>query len=163
MRKKNELIKKVLSCFFLPLSTSACMKRSPLTKKPSTSITCLTTWKENQPCCIKYVFTKKRNFLATIHNLWNYTFVMYIFIWFWWLYWSLSVYTKKIYCLLSINVYNFAFINLVLQTTPFVRQNTPHPKELKAKAHKLFGKTKSNESRENTSEETVSNLKFCEK
>ncbi|PSN36643.1 hypothetical protein C0J52_22299 [Blattella germanica] len=26
--------------------------------------------------------------------------------------------------------------------TPFVRQNTPHPKELKAKAHKLFGKTK---------------------
>ncbi|XP_023312117.1 protein lap4 [Anoplophora glabripennis] len=24
--------------------------------------------------------------------------------------------------------------------TPFVRQNTPHPKELKAKAHKLFGK-----------------------
>ncbi|PNF31126.1 hypothetical protein B7P43_G15522 [Cryptotermes secundus] len=27
--------------------------------------------------------------------------------------------------------------------TPFVRQNTPHPKELKAKAHKLFGKGKS--------------------
>lgn len=27
-------------------------------------------------------------------------------------------------------------------TTPFVRQNTPHPKELKAKAHKLFGKDK---------------------
>ncbi|XP_069692497.1 protein lap4 isoform X4 [Periplaneta americana] len=26
--------------------------------------------------------------------------------------------------------------------TPFVRQNTPHPKELKAKAHKLFGKGK---------------------
>lgn len=24
--------------------------------------------------------------------------------------------------------------------TPFVRQNTPHPRELKAKAHKLFGK-----------------------
>ncbi|KRT85527.1 hypothetical protein AMK59_826, partial [Oryctes borbonicus] len=24
--------------------------------------------------------------------------------------------------------------------TPFVRQNTPHPKELKAKAHKLFAK-----------------------
>lgn len=27
--------------------------------------------------------------------------------------------------------------------TPFVRQNTPHPKELKLKAHKLFGKDKS--------------------
>lgn len=27
--------------------------------------------------------------------------------------------------------------------TPFVRQNTPHPKELKAKAHKLFAKEKS--------------------
>uniref|UniRef100_A0A0A9XAE9 PDZ domain-containing protein n=2 Tax=Lygus hesperus TaxID=30085 RepID=A0A0A9XAE9_LYGHE len=26
--------------------------------------------------------------------------------------------------------------------TPFVRQNTPHPKELKAKAHKLFNKSK---------------------
>jgi protein scribble len=29
-----------------------------------------------------------------------------------------------------------------LQQTPFVRQNTPHPRELKAKAHKLFGKGK---------------------
>lgn len=27
--------------------------------------------------------------------------------------------------------------------TPFVRQNTPHPKELKLKAHKLFAKEKS--------------------
>lgn len=27
--------------------------------------------------------------------------------------------------------------------TPFVRQNTPHPKELKMKAHKLFAKEKS--------------------
>jgi protein scribble len=26
--------------------------------------------------------------------------------------------------------------------TPFVRQNTPHPKELKLKAHKLFAKDK---------------------
>lgn len=26
--------------------------------------------------------------------------------------------------------------------TPFVRQNTPHPKELKLKAHKLFNKEK---------------------
>ena len=25
------------------------------------------------------------------------------------------------------------------ETTNFVRQKTPHPKELKAKAHKLFG------------------------
>lgn len=54
-------------------------------------------------------------------------------------------------------------LNLILQTTPFVRQNTPHPKELKAKAHKLFGKTKSNESRDNTSEETVSNVKLITK
>lgn len=29
--------------------------------------------------------------------------------------------------------------------TPFVRQNTPHPKELKAKAHKLFSKDKKGE------------------
>ncbi|XP_046742127.1 protein lap4 isoform X6 [Diprion similis] len=36
--------------------------------------------------------------------------------------------------------------------TPFVRQNTPHPKELKAKAHKLFGKGK-NESRSGSTEE----------
>lgn len=27
--------------------------------------------------------------------------------------------------------------------TPFVRQNTPHPRELKLKAHKLFSKEKS--------------------
>lgn len=30
--------------------------------------------------------------------------------------------------------------------TSFVRHNTPHPRELKAKATKLFGKTRSNES-----------------
>jgi hypothetical protein len=29
--------------------------------------------------------------------------------------------------------------------TPFVRQNTPHPKELKLKAHKLFSKDKRDE------------------
>lgn len=29
--------------------------------------------------------------------------------------------------------------------TPFVRQNTPHPKDLKAKAHKLFAKEKARE------------------
>ncbi|XP_054268231.1 protein lap4 isoform X3 [Macrosteles quadrilineatus] len=39
------------------------------------------------------------------------------------------------------------------ESTPFVRQNTPHPKELKAKAHKLFSKSKSNESREYTAED----------
>ncbi|XP_039279782.1 protein scribble homolog isoform X7 [Nilaparvata lugens] len=37
--------------------------------------------------------------------------------------------------------------------TPFVRQNTPHPKDLKAKAHKLFSKSKSNDSRELSVEE----------
>jgi hypothetical protein len=31
--------------------------------------------------------------------------------------------------------------------TPFVRQNTPHPRELKAKAHKLFNKGKSPDGR----------------
>ncbi|XP_057326673.1 protein lap4 isoform X4 [Microplitis mediator] len=36
--------------------------------------------------------------------------------------------------------------------TPFVRQNTPHPKELKAKAHKLFSKGK-NDSRSGSTEE----------
>lgn len=60
-------------------------------------------------------------------------------------------------------IYSYWPLNLILQTTPFVRQNTPHPKELKAKAHKLFGKTKSNESRDNTSEETVSNVKLIRK
>lgn len=33
----------------------------------------------------------------------------------------------------------FIFIIFCIQT-PFVRQNTPHPRELKAKAHKLFTK-----------------------
>ncbi|XP_023315336.1 protein lap4 isoform X7 [Trichogramma pretiosum] len=37
--------------------------------------------------------------------------------------------------------------------TPFVRQNTPHPKELKAKAHKLFAKGKNDTS---TDEQDVS-------
>ncbi|XP_066594462.1 protein lap4 [Prorops nasuta] len=36
--------------------------------------------------------------------------------------------------------------------TPFVRQNTPHPKELKAKAHKLFSKSK-NDSRSGSTED----------
>lgn len=31
---------------------------------------------------------------------------------------------------------------IIDKDTPFVRQNTPHPKELKAKAHKLFAKEK---------------------
>ncbi|XP_018896338.2 uncharacterized protein [Bemisia tabaci] len=40
------------------------------------------------------------------------------------------------------------------KNTSFVRQNTPHPKELKAKAMKLFSKSKSNDSsREMTAEE----------
>lgn len=34
--------------------------------------------------------------------------------------------------------------------TPFVRQNTPHPKELKAKAHKLFAKGGQNSSLEDS-------------
>lgn len=29
---------------------------------------------------------------------------------------------------------------MICVQTPFVRQNTPHPRELKAKAHKLFSK-----------------------
>lgn len=33
--------------------------------------------------------------------------------------------------------------------TPFVRQNTPHPKELKLKAHKLFAKEKSKQDESN--------------
>lgn len=39
--------------------------------------------------------------------------------------------------------------------TPFVRQNTPHPKELKLKAHKLFAKEKSkqDDNLDNISEE----------
>lgn len=44
--------------------------------------------------------------------------------------------------------------DLYLFQTPFVRQNTPHPKELKAKAHKLFSKGK-NDSRSASTEEQV--------
>ncbi|KAK9505211.1 hypothetical protein O3M35_009308 [Rhynocoris fuscipes] len=44
--------------------------------------------------------------------------------------------------------------NKEVSKTPFVRQNTPHPKELKAKAHKLFNKSKLSDSREVTVEET---------
>lgn len=40
--------------------------------------------------------------------------------------------------------------------TPFVRQNTPHPKELKAKAHKLFSKGKSESRSGSTDEQDVS-------
>ncbi|XP_043507845.1 protein lap4 isoform X3 [Frieseomelitta varia] len=40
--------------------------------------------------------------------------------------------------------------------TPFVRQNTPHPKELKAKAHKLFSKGKSDSRSASTEEQDVS-------
>ncbi|XP_076239702.1 scribble planar cell polarity protein isoform X3 [Calliopsis andreniformis] len=40
--------------------------------------------------------------------------------------------------------------------TPFVRQNTPHPKELKAKAHKLFSKGKSDSRSVSTDEQDVS-------
>ncbi|XP_011691991.1 PREDICTED: protein lap4 isoform X4 [Wasmannia auropunctata] len=39
---------------------------------------------------------------------------------------------------------------------PFIRQNTPHPKELKAKAHKLFSKGKSESRSESTDEQDVS-------
>jgi hypothetical protein len=41
-----------------------------------------------------------------------------------------------------IHAYFIQVIVLLHLQTPFVRQNTPHPKELKAKAHKLFGKGK---------------------
>ena len=37
--------------------------------------------------------------------------------------------------------------------TPFVRQNTPHPKELKAKAQKLFSKDKKDDNLDTLSEE----------
>ncbi|XP_012226059.2 protein lap4 isoform X3 [Linepithema humile] len=40
--------------------------------------------------------------------------------------------------------------------TPFIRQNTPHPKELKAKAHKLFSKGKSESRSASTDEQDVS-------
>ncbi|XP_076477256.1 scribble planar cell polarity protein isoform X4 [Bombus vancouverensis nearcticus] len=40
--------------------------------------------------------------------------------------------------------------------TPFVRQNTPHPKELKAKAHKLFSKGKNDSRSASTDEQDVS-------
>jgi hypothetical protein len=44
--------------------------------------------------------------------------------------------------------YYLCFVELFVlfhPQTPFVRQNTPHPKELKAKAHKLFGKGKTSD------------------
>ncbi|XP_051162436.1 protein lap4 isoform X2 [Leptopilina boulardi] len=40
--------------------------------------------------------------------------------------------------------------------TPFVRQNTPHPKELKAKAHKLFNKGRNDSYSASTDEQDVS-------
>lgn len=36
----------------------------------------------------------------------------------------------------------FSEDSMLDKDTPFVRQNTPHPRELKLKAHKLFGKEK---------------------
>lgn len=58
---------------------------------------------------------------------------------------------KKLTPLLSFQMhiyYCFCFIEFFVlfhHQTPFVRQNTPHPKELKAKAHKLFGKGKASD------------------
>ncbi|XP_046436475.1 protein lap4-like isoform X2 [Neodiprion fabricii] len=51
-----------------------------------------------------------------------------------------------------LHLVQFTYFHLEELSTPFVRQNTPHPKELKAKAHKLFGKGK-NESRSGSTEE----------
>lgn len=45
---------------------------------------------------------------------------------------------------------------MYLFQTPFVRQNTPHPKELKAKAHKLFSKGKNDSRSASTDEQDVS-------
>lgn len=48
--------------------------------------------------------------------------------------------------------------------TPFVRQNTPHPKDLKAKAHRLFAKEKSKleeSANLDTLSEEVSSLAMC--
>ncbi|XP_033230330.1 protein lap4 isoform X3 [Belonocnema kinseyi] len=47
--------------------------------------------------------------------------------------------------------------------TLFVRQNTPHPKELKAKAHKLFGKGRSDSRSASTDEQDVSQTFGIEK
>lgn len=44
--------------------------------------------------------------------------------------------------------------------TPFVRQNTPHPKELKAKAHKLFSKGKNDSRSASTDEQVIINFIF---
>ncbi|KAJ8977706.1 hypothetical protein NQ317_005439 [Molorchus minor] len=38
------------------------------------------------------------------------------------------------------SIYMVVWMGIDPPGTPFVRQNTPHPRELKAKAHKLFGK-----------------------
>lgn len=49
----------------------------------------------------------------------------------------------------------------VFQQTSFVRQNTPHPKELKEKAKKLFNKSKSPNSSLTTEEMVmVRNMTF---
>lgn len=50
--------------------------------------------------------------------------------------------------------FTLSFQLVTLLQTPFVRQNTPHPKELKAKAHKLFSKGK-NDSRSGSTDEQV--------
>jgi hypothetical protein len=53
------------------------------------------------------------------------------------------------------------FIQLIVlfySQTPFVRQNTPHPKELKAKAHKLFGKGKTTPDGKAATDKSVSEL-----
>lgn len=51
----------------------------------------------------------------------------------WWSLSSFMIFVEKIW----INIL------LIFIQTPFVRQNTPHPKELKAKAHKLFASASS--------------------
>lgn len=46
---------------------------------------------------------------------------------------------------------------LFIFQTPFVRQNTPHPKDLKAKAVKLFSRTPEQQPQEKVNEQPTTN------
>jgi hypothetical protein len=79
-----------------------------------------------------------------------------------------AMHIHKVYSIVvsfQLDVYwYFCFIGLSVlfhPQTPFVRQNTPHPKELKAKAHKLFGKGKTSDGKaaqDHVSESLIVNI-----
>lgn len=55
----------------------------------------------------------------------------------------------------------FSEDSMLDKDTPFIRQNTPHPRELKLKAHKLFGKEPKGKADDSGNLDTLSEEVCC--